>query len=83
LIESTVGKALTEAANLRARSVALTAIATGYGHLTMAEFAEGIRPLTGKAFGEIGKVAVCVLNEGDLVELQRALPELKSPTQSP
>jgi len=77
LIESTVGKALAAAASLGARSVALTAIGTGYGHLTMGEFAKGIRPLVGEAFGEIDKVVVCVLGEGEFEDLSRALPEVE------
>jgi O-acetyl-ADP-ribose deacetylase (regulator of RNase III) len=79
LIESTVGNALAAAAELGARSVALTAIATGYGHLTMEEFADGIRPILGRPFGDIERVAVCVLDEGNYEDLGRALPELMSP----
>jgi O-acetyl-ADP-ribose deacetylase len=43
VIASLVKKALAEAAALGAKTVATPAIATGYGPLTMAEFARGLR----------------------------------------
>jgi O-acetyl-ADP-ribose deacetylase (regulator of RNase III) len=76
LIESTVGKALAEAAELGAQTVALAALATGYGRLTMTQFADGIRPLIGKDFGDIKRVVVCVLDIVDYHELCRSLPDV-------
>ena len=48
IIEQTVTKSLNMAAGYGARRVALAALATGFGHLSLAEFADGIRPLLGR-----------------------------------
>lgn len=50
VITKIVDKALHEAAERHAGSVALVALATGYGPLTMADFADGLRPLLGNRY---------------------------------
>src|SRR5262249_30989559 len=45
VIEQTVTAALHMSAGYGARRVLLSALATGFGHLSLAEFADGIRPL--------------------------------------
>jgi O-acetyl-ADP-ribose deacetylase (regulator of RNase III) len=68
-----VAKSLAMAADLGAKRVALTALATGYGRLSMRQFAEGIAPLVGSEYPQIHEVVVCVRNEFDLSELTDAL----------
>jgi len=63
IIEQTVTAALEMAAGYAARRVALTALATGFGHLALAEFADGIRPLLSRAFHPIDEVCICLLED--------------------
>jgi O-acetyl-ADP-ribose deacetylase (regulator of RNase III) len=73
VIEEVVRKSLAAAAALGARTVALTALATGYGRLTMAQFAQGMRPLMEPDFPPIQEVILCVRNENDRNDLAAAL----------
>jgi O-acetyl-ADP-ribose deacetylase len=74
VIESVVLEALRQAAALGVRKVALAAVGTGYGRLTMQDFAQGIRPLLGRNLSPIEEVVVCLRNDQDAAELQAALP---------
>lgn len=69
VIEQVVGDALERAATLGARRVALTALATGFGRLSMRDFARGIRPLLGRNFGPIEETVICVRHDADRIEL--------------
>lgn len=73
IIQAIVAKSLGTAASLGAKRVSLTALATGYGRLTMQQFAEGIRPLMTRTFSPIEQVVVCVRNEADQDVLVAAL----------
>ena len=73
VVERVVRKSLTAAASVGARTVALTALATGYGRLTMTQFVQAIRPLMDAEFSPIEQVVVCVRNEKDRDELIGAL----------
>src|SRR5215472_8190800 len=53
VITDIVRKALKIAAGIGAKKVALTALATGFGRLTFAEFAQGIRPLLNESFSPV------------------------------
>jgi O-acetyl-ADP-ribose deacetylase (regulator of RNase III) len=75
VIRQTISTALTTAAALGARRVALTALATGYGRLSMRQFAEGVRPLTELEFPALGEVVVCVRHESERDELMAGLRE--------
>lgn len=75
IIQQTVGTALTMAASLGAGRVALTALATGYGRLSMRQFAEGVRPLTEVEFPPLAEVVVCVRHASERDELMAGLPE--------
>ena len=61
------------AAGYAARRVALAALATGFGHLTLAEFADGIRPLFGQAFPPIDEVCICLREDYRVRELAQHL----------
>jgi O-acetyl-ADP-ribose deacetylase len=67
IITGTVKKALNLAARYSAKKVTLTALATGFGHLTMEQFAEGVKPLRGVDFFPIEEVCI-VLMENDQVQ---------------
>lgn len=75
VIKSIVTDALTTAAKLGARRVALAALATGFGHLTLAQFAEGIRPVLQQEFPPVETVAICLLEDWRALELAGHLPE--------
>jgi len=69
--------ALTMAAEMGAKKVAMTALATGFGRLTLAEFAEGIRPLLRENISPIAEIVICLLLDFEVVELARHLPEIE------
>jgi O-acetyl-ADP-ribose deacetylase (regulator of RNase III) len=73
VIEETVAKALRMAAGYGARRVALAALATGFGKLTLSEFAEGIRPLLVQEFPPIDEVCICLLEDYRVRELAEHL----------
>jgi len=74
-ITEIVRKALRMAAEYGAKKVALTALATGFGHLTFAEFALGVRPLLMEQFLPIEEVMICLLLDFEAAELAKHLPE--------
>lgn len=74
VITDIVGKALAMAAETGARKVALTALATGYGPLTMAQFAQGIQPLLNTQYPPIEEVVICLLLDFEVAELAKHLP---------
>lgn len=69
IVESTVRKALTAAAEAGAGSVALTALATGYGRLPLVEFARGIAPLMAMEFPPVREVILCLSRREQAEEL--------------
>ena len=69
VVGAAVEKSLAMAEGLGARRVALTALATGYGKLTMRQFAAGIGGVMKAEVPPIEEVVVCVRNEADRVEL--------------
>jgi O-acetyl-ADP-ribose deacetylase (regulator of RNase III) len=75
VIEQTVTAALAMAAGFGARRVALAALATGFGHLSLAEFADGIRSLFGQAFPPIDEVCICLMEDYRVRELAEHLRE--------
>jgi O-acetyl-ADP-ribose deacetylase (regulator of RNase III) len=77
IITEIVRRALNMAAKTGAGKVALTALAAGFGRLTFAEFAEGIKPLLSETFPPINEVAICLLLDFQAAELARYLPEIK------
>ena len=74
-VGAVVEKSLMLAAALGAKRVALTALATGYGRLSMTQFGKGIAPLIGREFLPVEEIVICVRNEEDKLRLATALPE--------
>ena len=79
LVRAVVGKSLGTAARLGARRVALTALATGYGRMSMGQFAVAIGPLVGTEVWPLEEVCVCLRGPGDHDDLARALVEFSAP----
>lgn len=73
IIVQVVSKALQMAASMGARRVVLAALGTGYGRLTMQEFAQGVIPLLGKSFPPVEEIVICPRNADDAVQLSAAL----------
>jgi O-acetyl-ADP-ribose deacetylase (regulator of RNase III) len=69
IVEKTVATALRLAAGYGAKRVALAALATGFGHLSLAEFAEGVRPLLGREYPPVDEVCICLLEDYRVREL--------------
>ncbi len=72
-ITTTIEKALTMAAQHDAKTIALAALATGYGRLSMEEFAEGLRPLLSIEFPPIEQITICLSNQAKFNALREAL----------
>ncbi len=75
VITDIVRRALYLAAGLDARTVALVALATGYGDLTIADFGIGIRPLMAEAFSPVLEVVICLLLDFEVNQLSACLPD--------
>jgi O-acetyl-ADP-ribose deacetylase (regulator of RNase III) len=73
VIETVVSRALASAASLGAAKVALTALATGYGRMSLAGFARGLAGVLGREFPPVVEVAVCLRDRADAAELAAAL----------
>jgi O-acetyl-ADP-ribose deacetylase (regulator of RNase III) len=77
VITDILRRALEMAAEHDAKKVALTALATGFGRLTFAEFASGLHPLLKANFPPIEEVAICLLLDFQVTELGSQLPEVE------
>ena len=75
LISQLVRQSLSLAAQEGARTVALTALATGFGRLSMDQFARGFRPVLQECFPPIEAVTVAVDDNLGFDDLRAALPE--------
>ena len=75
IIEQTVTTAFRMAAGYGARRVALAALATGFGQLSLTEFADGVRPLLSREFPPIEEVCICMLEDYRVQELAQHLTE--------
>jgi O-acetyl-ADP-ribose deacetylase len=73
VITQVVTKALEMAAELEASQVALSAIATGYGRLSLSEFANGIKPVMKREFPPIAEIVLCLQNQGSAETLEQLL----------
>jgi len=77
IITEVVRRAFHMAAEYGAKKVALTVLATGFGRLTFAEFAQGVRPLLEEPFIPIEDVFICLLQDFEVTVLARHLPEVE------
>ncbi len=73
LVTRTVQRALDRAIDLGCGTVAMPALATGYGPLTMSEFAQGLAAAIGIRGLPLERLTVVVRKEDDLADLQRLL----------
>jgi len=69
VVSRVVNDSLERAAALRARRVALVALATGYGPLSMAEFGIVLSDLAHKRYPPIQRVTICVGKNDDANDL--------------
>ena len=74
VITDVVRAALRAAAGRGARTVALTALATGYGRLSIGQFAQGLTGVIAEDFPPISDVIVGVRGSDDVLELSRIVP---------
>ncbi|HEY1662672.1 MAG TPA: macro domain-containing protein [Verrucomicrobiae bacterium] len=66
IIREIVKKSFQMAMNLNAQKVALTALATGFGDLSLIDFADAIRPLFARDFFPIKEVCICLIEDSHL-----------------
>jgi O-acetyl-ADP-ribose deacetylase len=75
IVTAVVEKCLVEAQKYFAKSIGLTALATGFGNLTLKDFGEGILPLMTKPFAPIEEVRICLMEDYRIKELSGYLPQ--------
>lgn len=68
-VRETIATALRMAAELTAKKVALTALATGFGDLTLPDFANVLHPLLATDFPPIEEICLCLMEDYRLAEL--------------
>ena len=78
VIGEVVAASLQRAASLSARRVALAGLAMGYGRLSVAEFARGLRPVMGRSFPPVAEVVISLRSRHDVEELRALVPSLEA-----
>jgi O-acetyl-ADP-ribose deacetylase len=73
MVRETVEHALTLARELGAKSVAMPALATGYGHLSIEQFAEAFARSMLADWSPIERIAVIVRNRENAIAIQEVL----------
>jgi len=73
VIESILSHCLILAGELGAKTIAIPALATGYGKLKIPEFANGVRPLLKRQDFPLDNAILCLRNRHDCDELQELL----------
>ncbi len=73
LVSETISKVLSMAADRGARTVALPALATGYGHLKPEDFARGLKLAIGRGYAGIAELRVVLRHEDDAEIVKREL----------
>src|SRR5579871_3379930 len=73
IVRDVTDKCLHASAAIGARSVSLTALATGYGRLPMRKFADAIAPLLTREYGSVTEVGICVKSRDEATDLAEAL----------
>jgi O-acetyl-ADP-ribose deacetylase (regulator of RNase III) len=79
LVAATIGKALTQARELGARTVTLPALATGFGPLSMEEFAEALSRATVQDWSPLEALKVVLLREEDANTVRGVLARSRTP----
>jgi O-acetyl-ADP-ribose deacetylase (regulator of RNase III) len=72
-VRACVASALTMAADLDARRVALAALATGFGRMSLSAFATAVAPLLALDVPPVSEVTICVRHADERDGLARAL----------
>lgn len=72
-VTRTLDNALTLAAQRGCRSIAMPTLATGYGPLSMEQFAEGLKPILSRAYPPVESLTVAVLKESDRARIHATL----------
>jgi len=80
LIVSTTRRALELCSEYGAETVALTALATGYGRYPLEKFALALLELQKESFPNLKEITVCLKNEDDANELMQSIDEYSSKT---
>jgi O-acetyl-ADP-ribose deacetylase (regulator of RNase III) len=78
VVAAVLAESLRQAAALGARTVALTAVATGYGRMSIPDFAVGLRRVVGESFPPLERVTIGFRSPHDIEELLALLPELEA-----
>jgi O-acetyl-ADP-ribose deacetylase (regulator of RNase III) len=76
VVASVLAESLRQAAALGAHTVALAAVATGYGRMSMADFAAGLRQVVRGSFAPVERVTIGLRSASDVEELLALMPEL-------
>jgi len=76
VITDVVTQSLTIAAELDAKSVALAALATGFGNLTLADFAEGVAPVLALDVAPVEDIYISLIHDYRFEELKEAFKGL-------
>ena len=74
IVTKTIVKSLEMAAALKAEAVSLTAIATGYGQMSIEDFATAVLPVVSMEFSPIKDVAICLTKQDAAGELAKLIP---------
>lgn len=77
VVAEVLAESLRQAAALAARTVALTAVATGYGRMSISDFAVGLRRVVGETFPPLERVTIGLRSSFDAEELLAQMPELE------
>jgi O-acetyl-ADP-ribose deacetylase (regulator of RNase III) len=69
IVQDLVHRCLLRSAELEAKIVSLTALATGYGRLTIAEFGKAIQKIREKSYSPVEEVVITVRHDDEAEEL--------------
>jgi O-acetyl-ADP-ribose deacetylase (regulator of RNase III) len=73
LVADTIGEALTQARELGARTVTIPALATGFGPLSMEDFAEALSQATARDWSPVEALKVVLRQEPDAATVREVL----------
>lgn len=76
IVERLVYKCLQESAKIGAKTVALTALATGYGRMDLRDFLQGISKLVKMEFPPVENIVICVRRDINVMRIKELIPEI-------
>jgi len=83
LVADAIGKALGMARDLKARTVTMPALATGFGPLSMEEFAEALCSAAARDWSPLEVLKVVLRQQEDADRVRAVLARLQAPTSHP